>query len=384
MTTGENMTHKEQPSFPTLRLVAWEVTRSCNLNCRHCRAAAHLGPYKGELDTTEAEKVLDNIAQMGSPIIILTGGEPMLRDDIYHIAEYGTARGLRMVMAPCGMLLTPESCQKLTDSGIKRISLSIDGATAQSHDAFRRVDGAFEGVMRGAEAAKSVGLEFQINTTVTRMNMEELPKIFDLAVRMGAVSFHPFLLVPTGRGKELADQEIAPEDYERVLHWIYENRDTADLTLKPTCAPHYYRILRQREKEAGRSVRPETHGLDAMTKGCLGGQGFAFISHVGVVQICGFLDVPAGDLRKNDYNFVDIWKNSELFAEMRNVNGYHGRCGYCEYRKVCGGCRARAYAETGDYLSEEPYCIYKPHAKPADTAGLQSDSTAREGGTEHD
>lgn len=348
---------------PPLRLIAWEVTRSCNLNCRHCRAAAHNGPYQGEFSTEEAERFLANVAGFAKPIIILTGGEPMLRKDIFHLAEYGTQLGLRMVMAPCGMLLTEESCGRLIDSGIQRISLSIDGASAESHDAFRRVDGAFEGVMRGAEAARAAGLQFQINTTVTKMNVEELPAIFDLAVRLGAVSFHPFLLVPTGRGKELADYELPPEEYERVLNWIYEHRESADLTLKPTCAPHYYRILRQRERAAGRKVRPETHGLDAMTKGCLGGQGFAFVSHIGVVQMCGFLDTPAGDLRENGLDFQKIWEDSPFFAQIRDLNGYGGRCGYCEYRRVCGGCRARAYAMNGDYLAEEPFCVYEPKGR---------------------
>ncbi len=195
-----------------------------------------------------------------------------------------------------------------------------------------------------------------------------MPEIFDLAIRLGAVSFHPFLLVPTGRGKELADQEIPPREYERVLTWIYEHRTAAGISLKPTCAPHYYRILRQKEREAGRTVAPETHGLDAMTKGCLGGQGFAFVSHVGVVQICGFLDIPAGNLRENGLDFKSVWDNSPLFRQMRDLDNYHGRCGACEYRRVCGGCRARAYATTGDYLAEEPYCVYEPLARRPEAA----------------
>jgi AdoMet-dependent heme synthase len=344
------------------RLIAWEVTRSCNLNCRHCRAAAQRGPYSGELTTDECERLLRNIAAFAKPIIILTGGEPMLRPDIYHIAEYGTGLGLRMVMAPCGTLLTEDSCAKLKAAGIRRISLSIDGATAPAHDSFRRVDGAFDSVIAGIAAARKAGLEFQINTTVTKLNIHELPAIFDLVVKLGAVSFHPFLLVPTGRGKELADQEIPPAEYERALTWIYEHRSQAGMTLKPTCAPHYYRILREREREAGRAVKPETHGLDAMTKGCLGGQGFAFVSHVGQVQICGFLDIPAGNLRENGLDVKAVWEHSPLFHQLRDLDGYHGRCGYCEYRKVCGGCRARAYATSGDYLAEEPYCVHVPKA----------------------
>jgi len=350
---------------PHLRLIAWEVTRCCNLHCRHCRAAAHNGPYEGELTTKECERILDNVASFAKPIIILTGGEPMLRDDIYHLSRYGADRGLRMVMAPCGAFLTQKSCKKLIDAGIQRISLSLDGASADTHDSFRRVAGAFHSVIEGAAAARAAGLSFQINTTVTRLNIDELPEIFALAKKLGAVSFHPFLLVPTGRGKELAEYEIPPEEYERVLQWVYEQRDDASLSLKPTCAPHYYRILRQKERAKGRAVKPETHGLDAMTKGCLGGQGFAFISHIGKIQMCGFLDTEAGDLKTNGFDFKDVWEHSAFFRAIRNLNDYHGRCGYCEYRRVCGGCRARAYAVTGDYLAEEPFCIYKPVQRPA-------------------
>jgi heme b synthase len=304
--------------------------------------------------------MLRGIAAFARPIVILTGGEPMLRPDIYHIAAYGTSLGLRMVMAPCGTLVTEETCARLISAGIQRISLSIDGATAASHDAFRRVAGAFDGVMAAVTSARSAGLAFQVNTTITRLNVGELPAIFDLARSLGAVSFHPFLLVPTGRGRELADLGLPPVEYERVLHWIYDRRSTAGMTVKPTCAPHYYRILRERERLAGRTVRPQTHGPDAMTKGCLGGRGFAFVSHVGTVQICGFLDLPAGSLRETGFNLQPVWENSPLFRKVRDPGAYRGRCGRCDYGVVCGGCRARAFAATGDYLADEPACTYAP------------------------
>lgn len=345
------------------RLIAWEVTRSCHLNCRHCRAAARYGPYENEFTTDEILKTLENIAGFASPIIILTGGEPMMRDDLTEIVRHGTRLGLRMVMSPCGKLLTEEKAAELKEAGIRRISISIDGATAESHDHFRRVPGAFEDAMQGIRAARKVGLEFQINTTVTKHNVHELEDILDLAITLEAVSFSPFLLVPTGRGKELQEMEIAPEAYERVLNWIYEKKQNLSIELRPTCAPHYYRIFRQREKERGRKVMPQTHGLDAVSKGCMGGQSFAFISHIGRVQICGFLETECGDIRASDYNFEDIWNTSPVFLQMRDLDGYHGRCGYCEYRTVCGGCRARAFALSGDYLGEEPYCIYEPIRK---------------------
>lgn len=355
--------HHAKPKTNELRMVAWEITRTCDLNCRHCRGAAESISYSNELSTEECEQVLKNISSFSNPVIILTGGEPMMRDDIYHIARFGTDIGLRMVMAPCGKLLTEDSCKKLLDSGIQRISLSIDGATAESHDSFRRVKGAFQYVMNGIEVANKVGLEFQVNTTVTKLNVAELPDIFKLAVNSGAASFHPFLLVPTGRGKQLSDYEIPPQEYERVLNWIYDQRQSSSLTVKPTCAPHYYRILRQREREAGRTVKAETHGLEARTKGCLGGQGFVFISHIGIIQMCGFLDIEAGNLRQNNFNLKDIWENSDFFKKIRDLDSYKGRCGYCEYRKVCGGCRARAYALDDDYLNEEPFCIYQPKVR---------------------
>ncbi len=349
------------------RLIAWEITRSCELNCIHCRAAARYGPYANELTSEEIFRTMDNIANFAHPIIILTGGDSMMRKDLFEIARYGTNLGIRMVMSPCGKLMTDESVGKMIESGIKRISISIDGATAESHDNFRRVSGAFADAINGIEAAKRNGLEFQINTTITKHNVAELEQILEFAVKAGAVAFNPFLLVPTGRGKELAEQEISPEEYEKVLNWVYEKRENLPLQFKPTCAPHYYRIFRQREKEKGRSVTPKTHGFDAMTKGCMGGQSFVFISHVGRVQICGFLDTECGDIRRSNYDFEHIWTTSPVFLQMRDQDSYHGRCGYCEYRKVCGGCRARAFAATGDYLDEEPYCIYQPELKPKKT-----------------
>lgn len=346
------------------RLIAWEITRSCELNCIHCRAAARYGPYDNELTSEEIFRTMDNIATFTQPIIILTGGDPMMRKDLFEIARYGTDKGFRMVMSPCGKLMTDESVAKMIESGIKRISISIDGASAESHDNFRRVSGAFADAMNGIKTAKRNGLEFQINTTITKHNVAELEQILELAIKTGAVAFNPFLLVPTGRGKELAEQEISPEEYEEVLNWVYEKRENLPLQFKPTCAPHYYRIFRQREKEKGRVVTPKTHGFDAMTKGCMGGQSFVFISHVGRVQICGFLDTECGDIRRSKYDFEHIWTNSPVFLQMRDQDSYHGRCGYCEYRNVCGGCRARAFAATGDYLDEEPYCIYQPELKP--------------------
>ena len=348
----------EKKKGAELRLVAWETTRNCNLNCVHCRAAATRGPYSGELDTASAFGLLDQIAEVGNPIIILTGGEPLLRPDIFDISRYGNELGLRMVMAPNGTLITESVAHKMADAGIRRISVSLDGATRDKHDRFRGVDGAFDGALKGIEMAKKAGIEFQINTTITKVNLAEIPKIQELAVQLGAVAHHIFLLVPTGRGKYIVDQEITAEEYEQTLHWFYEQRDKTPLQLKATCAPHYYRILRQRAKEDGQKVTFETHGLDAVTRGCLGGIGFCFISHRGIVQPCGFLNVNCGDVTRT--SFADIWNRSETFISLRAHHRLKGKCGDCEYKRVCGGCRARAFEATGDILAQEPLCSYQP------------------------
>ena len=342
----------------TLRLVAWEVTRSCNLACVHCRAAALDRPYENELTTQEAFDLLDNIASFAKPIIILTGGEPLLRDDIFEVADHGSRLGLRMTMAVNGTLLTPERARRMLEVGIQRISVSLDGASSATHDAFRKVEGAFDGAIRGITMARKEGLDFQINTTITLQNLEEIPAIQELAVKLGAVAHHIFLLVPMGRGRDLAEQAISAKQYEKTLHWFYEQRDKVPLQLKATCAPHYYRILRQRAKADRREVDFGGFGLDAVTRGCLGGVGFAFISHVGQVQPCGYLELDSGNVRTQ--TFREIWETSPVFENLRDLTKYEGKCGQCRYIRVCGGCRARAYEATGSYLAEEPLCLYQP------------------------
>jgi len=350
-----------------LRLVAWELTRSCNLACVHCRAAAQDRPYEGELTLTECRRVMEEIAEVAKPIVILTGGEPLLRPDVFDIARYGNELGFRMTMATNGTLLTPQIVRKMIDSGIQRISVSLDGASAPSHDAFRKVPGAFEGAMRGIALAKEAKLDFQVNTTITQSNIEEFPQIHQLAVSLGAAAHHIFMLVPMGRGKNLAEEAISADKYEEALHWFYEQKGKAPLQLKATCAPHYYRIMRQRAKSDGIDISFETFGLDAVTRGCLGGSGFVFISHVGQVQPCGYLEVDSGNLREK--SFREIWRNSPVFRDLRDLKRYEGKCGKCEYIRVCGGCRARAYEFSGNYLAEEPLCLYKPRDRRPKDAG---------------
>ncbi len=344
-----------------LRLVAWELTRSCNLNCVHCRASAEKGPFPGELSTERCKEIIDEIAQVGSPIVILTGGEPLLREDIFELTSWGDEKGLRMVMATNGTLLSREMVQKMKESGIKRVSISLDGPNEEMHDEFRKVPGAFKGALEGIRILKEAGLPFQINTTVTKHNSAYIGEILDLAVRLGAEAHHLFLLVPTGRARDMVDQEIEAQEYEDILHWFYNMRDKVPLHLKATCAPHYYRVLRQEAHAKGEKVTYQTYGLDAVTRGCLGGISFCFISYEGIVQPCGYLELNCGDLRVS--SFQEVWRSSDIFNQLRDFSLYEGKCGRCEYIRVCGGCRARAYEATGNFLAQEPLCAYEPKRK---------------------
>ena len=271
---------------------------------------------------------------------------------------FGIQMGMGGAFSPNGTLITPETAKKIKDAGVNRCSISIDGADAASHDSFRGVPGAFEASMRGIEYLKAAGVPFQINTTVTRNNLTSFKEIFELCERIGAAAWHIFLLVPMGRAAGLADQVITAQEYEDVLHWLYDFRKTTKMHLKATCAPHYYRIMRQRAKEEGVSVTPENFGMDALTRGCLGGTGFCFISHVGQVQPCGYLELDCGNVRETP--FPRIWRESKHFLQFRDQSCYSGKCGECEYHKVCGGCRARAHSMDGDHMGEEPLCTYIP------------------------
>jgi len=292
----------KQQNIKPPRLVAWELTNACNLACIHCRASAIKEPGPDELSTEEARHFIDELVEY-RPILILTGGEPLLRSDVYDIAGYAAGKGLRTVLATNGTLLTPEIVRKLKRVGIQRVSISIDGSSAETHDIFRGEPGAFEGALRGIELLKQEGLDFQVNTTITKKNLDEIPGIYDLAIKLDASALHIFLLVPTGRGEEIKEQEIPPDEYERVLNWFYNKSKEKKLQLKATCAPHYFRIMRQRAKAEGIRITPETHGLEAMTKGCLGGSGFCFISHKGEVYPCGYLPVLAGNEVGNQFTF---------------------------------------------------------------------------------
>lgn len=345
---------------PVCRLIAWEVTRSCNLACKHCRAEAHAEPFAGELSTAEALALIDTFPDVGHPIVIFTGGDPMLRPDVYELVAHAHSKGLVCAFSPNGTLITPETAQRIREAGVNRCSISLDGYDAAHHDTFRGVPGAFDASLRGIACLKAAGVPFQINTTVTRDNVHHLENMRTLAEGLGAVAWHIFLLVPMGRAAGLAGQVITAEEYEQVLHWLYDTRSQSGMHLKATCAPHYYRILRQRARAEGVAVTPTTFGMDALTRGCLGGTGFCFISHVGQVQPCGYLELDCGNVRETP--FPRIWRTSPQFRQLRDPSQYKGKCGVCEYHKVCGGCRARAHSMHGDYLGPEPLCSYIPTA----------------------
>lgn len=343
---------------PSIRLIAWEVTRACNLACKHCRAESRLEPYPEELSTEEAMGLIDSFPKTGNPIVIFTGGEPLLRKDIFDLIRYTKDKGLRCVIAPNGTLLSSENVKKLKNTGIERVSVSIDGPDAESHNQFRGVPGAFEASLQGIENLKKQDLPFQINTTVTRDNLKNFKEIFSLAESLGAVAWHIFLLVPTGRASSITQEVISAQEYENVLNWFYDFRKLTNMHLKATCAPQYHRILRQRAQEEGIAVNYSNFGLDAISKGCLGGISFCFISHSGQVQPCGYLNLNCGNIRER--SLPEIWSKSSYLNELRNRELYQGKCGICEYHNVCGGCRARALTMNGHYLAEEPLCLYQP------------------------
>ncbi len=341
------------------RLVFWELTRACNLNCIHCRAEAERGPFEGELTLEEIRRVLDEISSRYSPIIVLTGGEPLVRPDIFDVADHARHAGLRTALATNGTLIDSGIAGRIRDSGIQRVSVSLDGAEAPTHDGFRGIPGSFDRALEGIARLSGAGVEFQINTTITRRNEDQVEEIMSLAERLRAKALHIFMLVPVGCGVEIADTEmISPERYESLLNWFYDKSGTTSLELKATCAPHYYRIMRQRAREERRKLSFEKDGMAAVTRGCLAGTGVCFISHRGEVRPCGYLPLDAGSVREQ--SFVEIWERSPLFLELRNLGNLKGKCGVCEYKTVCAGCRARAYHQTGDYLSDEPYCTYVP------------------------
>ena len=395
-----NDTDHAGSAVPPLRLLFWESTSRCNLACVHCRrqdvaeAAA-----KDDLTTVEVRRLLASMATLGRGIFVFSGGEPLMRPDWEELALHAKSLGLITALATNGTLIDAAVAGRIRASGFHRVSISLDGADAATHDKFRGVAGAFDGAMAGIAALRQAGVPVQINATIAAHNIHQLDELYAQARRLGAVALHLFLLVPVGCGVQISDSHQLPsQQYEQVLNWICDRQEeilkqcgmrnaecgmpqshghaahfdgahasgahpgterpvnalpglntanvSAPFELKATCAPHYYRIAAQRKLLQGRS------------RGCLCGISVAFVSHKGEVFPCGYLPVDCGNVRSQD--FAEIWRTSSVFADMRKYEMLKGKCGACEFRGICGGCRARAYALGGDYLAQEPFCTYEP------------------------
>lgn len=341
--------------------IAWEITRRCNLKCVHCRSSSEL-EAKEHPDFTldEGKKILDDIASYASPVIVLSGGEPLLRKDVFEIARYGTGLGFRMCLATNGTLVTEEVCRQLKDAGIRMVSLSLDGAKAETHDDFRNQKGAFAGTMKAIELFNKHEIPFLVNSSFTVRNQKEIPEIYKLVKSLGATAWYMFMIVPTGRGEDIMEELIPEKLYDEILEWHYQvEKEENELLMRPTCAPHYYRIVRQKAKQEGdtfkrRNLKFSTGG----SKGCLAGQLICLIDVDGEILPCSYFPKSAGNVKTTP--FREIWENSDLFLQLRDFKSYKGNCGQCEYVGVCGGCRARSYAMTGDFLAQEPFCSYTP------------------------
>jgi heme b synthase len=341
--------------------IAWEITRRCNLRCVHCRSSSEM-EAKGHPDfpTSEAFRVIDDIVSYAKPVVVLSGGEPLIRKDVFEIAQYGTDKGLRMCLATNGTLVNDEICENIKSSGIRIVSLSLDGSEEGVHDDFRSQKGAFAGTINAARLFKKHGIEFIVNSSFTRRNQEEIPKVYRLAKELGATAWYMFMIVPTGRGEEIMSELISKEDYEEILDWHYNMEKDEDMMLvRPTCAPHYYRVVLQQSKKEGEKFKKRTLKFSTGgSKGCIAGQLICLIDVDGNVLPCSYFPKPAGNVRET--SFKEIWEGSELFKDLRDFKKYKGKCGSCEFVNVCGGCRARAYSIHGDYLEEEPFCSYIP------------------------
>jgi radical SAM protein with 4Fe4S-binding SPASM domain len=388
------------------RLIFWEVTKGCNLRCIHCRATATELSSPSDLPTSRAIEIIKQIADFANPILVLSGGEPLYRHDIFDLAYFATQRGLRVALATNGTLVTKDIAKRIVESGVKRVSISLDGADSITHDTFRGIPGAFDAAIYGMKNLQALGMSVQINMTIAKHNARQLPDVLELARRLGADALHTFLLVPVGCGVDIAaEQMVSPQEYEEMLNWFYDQSKLGDIELKATCAPHYFRVVRQRRAaerreavaagtiayggghapEIGPSemtmpgsnavvIKPKGHhtghpsahpgdpAMSAMTKGCLAGTGVCFISHEGEVFPCGYLPVLAGDLKKKP--FAEVWNDSVVFEQLRDTGNLKGKCGCCEFRNVCMGCRARAFAATGDMFDPEPFCVYEPKLNP--------------------
>jgi AdoMet-dependent heme synthase len=329
------------------------------VHCRRIDVAAELANQ--DMTTERGMDFIDSLAECARPILVFSGGEPLYRKDIFALAKHAQRRGITTALATNGTLIDDITANQIVAADFERVAISFDGADAYTHDRFRGIPGSFARALMGFLRLRRRGMSMQINCTIARHNAAQREKLYELALALGAEALHIFMLVPVGCGVEIsADNQLPADEYESILNWFYDKSKEGKLQTKATCAPHYYRIMRQRAKAEGIKLSFATHGMDAVTRGCLAGSAVCFVSHKGEVYPCGYLPVVAGNVLKQP--FSEIWNNSAVFEELRHTENLKGKCGCCEYRNVCEGCRARAFGECGDYLAEEPYCSYLPRA----------------------
>lgn len=353
-------------------IVIWEVTRACELKCVHCRADAQTKPDPNQLSHQEGIKLIDEISEMNNPMLVFTGGDCMMREDIFELSEYAVKKGMRVSMTPSvTQMVTKEKMQRAKQVGLSRWGISLDGPTPSIHDHFRGIHGSYDLTVEKIRSLNELDMPLQINTVISRYNYKSLEQMAELVAELKAVMWYIFLLVPTGRGQ--MNDCISPVEHEKVFRWLYELGKTAPYDIKTTAAQHYRRVVIQQKTRENLVDKGDIRYEDSITdtaylidglkrapKGVNDGNGFIFISHIGDVLPSGLLPIKVGNVR--DKPLKEIYRESPILKELRNPDLYKGKCGVCEYRYVCGGSRSRAYAVTGDYLESEPYCVYIPPA----------------------
>lgn len=354
-------------------IVIWEVTRACQLKCVHCRADAQLNPEPRELTHEEGLKLIDEIYEMNNPMLVFTGGDCMLREDLFELAQYAVNKGMRVSMTPSATEnVTKEKMEQAKEVGLARWGFSLDAPTADVHDQFRGTPGSFELTIEKIKYLNELKMPVQVNTVISHYNYDHLEEMAKLVAELKAVMWYIFLLVPTGRGQ--LDDCINPVEHEKVFLWLYELSKTAPFDIKTTAAQHYRRVVLQQKMREKKIKKGIIHYEDSITKdtasrndgvkrapkGVNDGNGFAFVSHIGDVFPSGLLPIKAGNVRETP--LAAIYREAKVFKELRQPDHYKGKCGVCEYRNICGGSRSRSYAVTGDYLESEPFCIYIPES----------------------
>jgi AdoMet-dependent heme synthase len=342
-------------------ILAWELTRACNLACVHCRAEAQLKRMPGELNFNEARRVIDEIATFPvPPILVLTGGDPMRRPDIVSLVEYGSERGIRCTVTPAGTpLASPRKLAELKEAGVARIAVSLDGPSPVEHDSFRQVTGSFKWTMDIIKHTKELDIELQVHTTLCRQTLPYLTEMADLADWCDPAVWAVFCLVPTGRA--MASEELDSDEYEQAFNWLLDRSKEARWDLKLTEGYHYRRVQHQRNggpDVTGLGYTGSANAIGRAPKAVNAGNGFCFISHTGDITPSGFLPIVTGNVRRD--SLVDIYRNNPAFRQLRDPDQFTGKCGGCAYRAICGGSRSRAYAHYGDFMASDPACAYVP------------------------